>query len=436
MTTKSNNPKAPRDCKETQPSTKGVVAVSHRLKALSLMPLHALAEGRNQTIPSLLCDLTGLSKARISKGNLDAVRPSTKAKINLHLEELLQVQFKDDPEGLDELMSKVATSPVTSSGEVAPLAGWVHQLEFLPWIPLPATKAVALTVDELLEALLACCREDDLPNFKTVLLTHFKRHGLAVCADGQIAMDPVPETELAALQAMANWEHADQWTRNLVDYLYWDLISSLDAEWNSHYFAGRQTMSLFPLVMVRPQEGLLETMRVSSRKNIYLKPVRRLLQFLYALAFYFRYKRWPARAPTPKTLAEILYRPGSLELADESLISNYFDGSTKLTLDLVQEHWWQLMDHFMPMRVNSKRANPPLPLIMLALQWQTLLVQDKGRSFLMPDMKSYETLWRNRREQWQALQIRPMEGSHNTSRALGEPIQWPAWSLNQSSAVL
>ena len=101
------------------------------------MPLHALAEGRNQTIPSLLCDLTGLSKARISKGNLDAVRPSTKAKINLHLEELLQVQFKDDPEGLDELMSKVATSPVTSSGEVAPLAGWVHQLEFLPWIPLP-----------------------------------------------------------------------------------------------------------------------------------------------------------------------------------------------------------------------------------------------------------------------------------------------------------
>ena len=327
MTTKSNNPKAPRDCKETQPSTKGVVAVSHRLKALSLMPLHALAEGRNQTIPSLLCDLTGLSKARISKGNLDAVRPSTKAKINLHLEELLQVQFKDDPEGLDELMSKVATSPVTSSGEVAPLAGWVHQLEFLPWIPLPATKAVALTVDELLEALLACCREDDLPNFKTVLLTHFKRHGLAVCADGQIAMDPVPETELAALQAMANWEHADQWTRNLVDYLYWDLISSLDAEWNSHYFAGRQTMSLFPLVMVRPQEGLLETMRVSSRKIIYLKPVRRLLQFLYALAFYFRYKRWPARAPTPKTLAEILYRPGSLELADESLISNYFDGS-------------------------------------------------------------------------------------------------------------
>ena len=195
-------------------------------------------------------------------------------------------------------------------------------------------------------------------------------------------------------------------------------------------------MSLFPLVMVRPQEGLLETMRVSSRKNIYLKPVRRLLQFLYALAFYFRYKRWPARAPTPKTLAEILYRPGSLELADESLISNYFDGSTKLTLDLVQEHWWQLMDHFMPMRVNSKRANPPLPLIMLALQWQTLLVQDKGRSFLMPDMKSYETLWRNRREQWEALQIQPMEGSHNTSRALGEPIQWPAWSLNQSSAVL
>ena len=210
------------------------------------MPLHALAEGRNQTIPSLLCDLTGLSKARISKGNLDAVRPSTKAKINLHLEELLQVQFKDDPEGLDELMSKVATSPVTSSGEVAPLAGWVHQLEFLPWIPLPATKAVALTVDELLEALLACCREDDLPNFKTVLLTHFKRHGLAVCADGQIAMDPVPETELAALQAMANWESLDEWwevglglsipTNNFAGKVV--VVYDKDGEWTFGYSVG------------------------------------------------------------------------------------------------------------------------------------------------------------------------------------------------------
>lgn len=39
----------------------------------------------------------------------------------------------------------------------------------------------------------------------------------------------------------------------------------------------------------------------------------------------------------------------------------------------------------MPTRLASERPNAPLPMIMLALQWQGLLVQDKGRSFLMPD---------------------------------------------------
>lgn len=55
--------------KNAQPLAQGVVSVARRLQALSLMPLHALAEGRNQSIPSLLHDMTGLSKARISQGN-------------------------------------------------------------------------------------------------------------------------------------------------------------------------------------------------------------------------------------------------------------------------------------------------------------------------------------------------------------------------------
>ena len=339
MNTESSKPKAPQTCKKAQPPPKGVVAVERTLQALSLMPLHALAEGRNQSIPSLLHYMTGLSKARISQGNLNAIRPSTQVKVERHWEKLLQEQLKDDPEGLQYLRSKIAAAPETRSGEHAPLAGWVYQLEFLPWIPLPITKGVALTIDELLEALLTCCHDDDFRGFKCVLLAHFEHHGLPVRAIGQMASEPALENQLSTLHAIADWEQSDNWTRQLAEHLYWDLISSLDAEWNSHYFAGRQTKPLFPLVMARPQEGLLESMKAASRKNIFFKPVRRLFEFLYALAFYFRYKRWPPNAPKPKTLAGILYRPGSQELADESLISNYFDGTTKVTLDLVLEHW-------------------------------------------------------------------------------------------------
>ena len=410
------------------------MAVTRRLQALSLMPLHGLAEGRNQSIPSLLHEVTGLSKARISKGNLDAIRPSTQAKVDRHLEELLQEQFKGDPEGLQSFRSKIAAAPATRSGEQAPLAGWVHQIEFQPWIPLPITKGVALTIDELLEALLTCCRDDDLRGFKSVLLAHFGRHEQAVHAIRLMVGEPAPENELETLQAIADWEQAHNWTRNLLEQLYWDLISSLDAEWNSHYFAGRQTKPLFPLVKVRPQEGLLESMKVKSRRNIFFKPVRRLLEFLYALTFYFRYKRWPTKAPTPKTLAEILYRPGSRELAEECLISNYFDGTTNVTLDLVLEHWEQLVQHFMPARLESERPNAPLPMIMLALQWQNLLVQDKGRSFLMPDMKRYEAIWSLRRGQWADLQAQQDAGFPKAGQPAWEAIDWPEWSFSQSSS--
>ena len=428
MTTENHKPKTPRKRKETQPPAQGVAAVAQRLQALSLMPLHNLAEGRQQTIPSLLHKITGLSKARISKGNLDAIRPSTEAKIARHFEQMLVQQHKGSPEELDALQTKIATAPTTLSGEPAHLAGWVHMLEFLPWIQLPVTKAVALTIDELLKALLTYCRNDDMPGFKRALLAHFEHHGLSVRAFGQTAAEPVTESELTALQAIADWEQADNWTRNMAEDLYLDLIISLDAEWNSHYFDGRQNMPLFPLVMVRPQEGLLYTMKVASRKNIFFKPVRRLLEFLYALAFYFRRRRWPSSAPTPRKLAKSLYRPGSKEGAEASLISNYFDGSTKLTLDLVLECWEQLLQDF---GLDSQRHNPPLPLIMLALQWQTLLMQDKGRSFVVLDMKKYETLWHHRRRQWEARQeLCP----NKTGQLMREPIDWPAWSVNQSSS--
>jgi len=431
MTAETQKSKTTRPRKKAKPPAEGFEAVARSLQALSLLPLHALAEGRNQSIPSLLHDLTGLSKARISQGNLDAVRPSTRTKIDRHLERMLQEQFKGNPEELDDLRANIATAPATLSGAPAPLAAWIHQLEFLPWIPLPITKAVALTIDEFLEELLTCCRNDDLQGFKSHLLAHFEHHGLSVRSAGEMAAEPAPEEDLMALQAIADWDQAAAWMPNLVEHLYWDLISSLDAEWNSHYFAGRQTMPLFPLVMVRPQEGLLETMKVASRKNIYFKPVRRLLEFLYALAYYFRKKQWPSRAPTPKELAEILYRPGSDEVAEESLISNYYDGTTKLTQDLVLEHWVQLTEHFLSARIGSERPNPPLPMIMLALQWQTLLVRDKGRSIFIPDMKMYEKLWTHRRKQWRSLQEL---GANGTGQPMRETINWPVWALNQSSS--
>ena len=433
MMAATREPRVSKTRKGTKQSAQGAAAVAHVLNAFALLPIHALAEGRNQSIPSLLHDLTGLSKARISQGNLDDLRPSTQNRIHEHQRRWLEAELAD-PQALSRAQQSMATAPRIRSGGYAPWAGWMHQFEFLPEMTLPISKAVGLAVDELFDLLLAACRDDDPAKFKQVLLRHIEHHGAAVrVGDGPVAK-PAAESDLAELRALESWQQTTSFTNKLVEGLYLDLVSTLDAEWSSHYFSGRQSGPLFPLVMVRPQNGLLEGKRPSSRKNLFLRPSRRLLEFLYALVVYIRYRKWPDRPPSPMMLADIFYRPGEDELLDKSVVSSYFDGSTKLTVDLVFAYWVQLYQHFMPERKEEQRVNPPLPMIVLALQWQTLLVRDNGRSFLLLDLDDYHLRWRHRRQQWEAHQTELKSSVPKAGHQERELIEWPAWMLNQSSS--
>jgi hypothetical protein len=434
MTSEAQRSKTAGPSKEAQPKVPGLEAVVKVLNALVLLPLHAFAEGRNQSIPSLLHDLTGLSKSRISKGNLDALRPSTQLKIHRHQERLISEHLKDDKQAQEIARLHVAAAPLTKTGSPAPLAGWMHLLDVAPDLKLPVSKAVGLSLDELIERLLEACRRDDLAGFRRILSAHAENHGHAVRVGDAPLVEPATPEELVQLHALGNWDEAADVTKRWVGYFYFDLITTLDAEWSSQYFGGRQTLPLFPLVMVRPQPGLIESGKVSSRKNVYFRPSRRLLEFLYALVFLVRYKRWPSTAPSPRELADILYKPGNTELDGPELVYNYFDGSTKLTLDLVCDHWLQLFHHFMPERVDGEMVRVPLPLVMLALQWQALLIQDKGKSFFVLDLKKYDTLWRHRRQQWDAEQTERDRAAPQAGHTKGEPIVWPAWMLSQSSS--
>lgn len=422
-------------CKEsmlTVKVTRDQSDVMLALNAFALLPLHSVAEGRRQSIPSLLCDMTGLSKARISKGNLDDMRPSTMSRVQDHQQVWLAQQVAD-PAAFARVNSKIATAPRTQSGKHANWASWIHVLESSPEISLPISKMVGLAVDELLEQLMAACCADELVKFKQVLLKHVEHHGAAVRIADESAMEPATVADLLELQSIGNWKEANSFTRKLLDHLYLDMISCLDAEWSDGYFCCRQSLPLFPLVMVRPQNGLLERGQPFSRKNIFFKPVRQLLEFLYALVFYVRYRKWPASPPSPKTLADILYRPGSDELLDSSVVSSYFDGSTTLTVDLAYDHWFQLFQHFMPERKEGGRIIPPLPMIVLALQWQTLLVRDKGKSFLLLDQEKYDVLWRHRRQQLAVHQESRSINKLSTHR-VEERIEWPSWMRYQSSS--
>lgn len=399
--------------------------VAHLLSAFHLLPLSTTAEGAGKRPLSVLRDWTGLSKAKLTSGQLDNLRPSTHARIRKHQEGVLAQQFKHDSDGLAFAQRRIETVPKTSSRKQALLASWIHFQEDPPTMTLPMSKKVALELDRLMEALLSASDDDDLLGFKSLVLRHFEQHGLAVCIDSQSISLQAPPDLHASWRALESWEQAEGLVPGIVEHAYWDLISTLDAEWSSQYFAGRQREPLFPLVMVRPQEGLLQGVPITSPRNIIYRPSRRLLEFLYALVFYIRDKAWPQEPPSPKELGDALREPASL-------VSSHFDGSSKLRMSLVNHYWDELYAHFLPDTAPDRRAPPPTPLIALALYWQRVLLPDDGiksKTFIVPDLDSYRDRWAYRRRQWAAAET-ARESCAPTARGHSSdtPIEWPAWT--------
>lgn len=376
----------------------------------------------------MLKEMTGQDPARLAKAK---VREKTFLAMRERQQRWLEEQFKDSEEGLARLREHMASSPKTCSGAQATWAGWIHQLEQPPALQLPISKAVGLVVDELVASLRHHCLADDIAAYRQTWLDHFKRHGLVIRTGDEEALKVMehdnPDWE--KLQSMTSWAIATQLTRKLVDGLYLDLVSALDMEWGAWYFGSMQPIPLFPLVMVKVNEGLLKGEKPKSRKNLIRQPQRRLLEFMHAIMEYRFRGKWHKKEPLPGAVAR------SLELSSVD-VSNYFDGTRRLTYKKIDNYWRQLIRHFSHKTTALEpMPAPPMPMVALALHWQTVLVLNNGKekSVLLMDLDSYNERWKLRRQRWESEHKDLVErtASHPTNK-LGE---WPAWLLDQSSSV-
>jgi hypothetical protein len=407
-------------------------AVSETIGTIAAIRLLAVAAGRNQSVASLLREMTGLSKGRIAEGNFDALSESTKRRVEQHaLNRLAALCSAPDSEPLEEVIAWRNSSPRTSSGAFGWWAGWIHEFEWSP-AKLPISKAVALCADELMERLIADCKADDFIAFKQTWRNHLEYHGDAVRVGGEPAVMPVDRDQLDMLATISSWEEARTFSIKRLDALYFDLVATVDAEWGSQYFRGWKHLPMCPLVMVRPQDGLMETGLAASRRNVFFRPARRLIELLFALTFFKRYRRWPTKAPTPKDLAIKLDDPSKTEAKDAvtaRVVSNHFDGTRKLTQDLTFEYWDRLQRYYFPNEAPRERLLPPIPVIVFALHWEEIMVpkEDQGKSFLHVDAEAYGAHWAHRRRQWLAKQEGGEVGHLQADQTKAEPLVWPAW---------
>lgn len=393
---------------------KEALEVARALFAFSLMPLDGCAKVDGKALRKVLQEMTGLSPATIAKGELDSLGPSAKKKVAIHQMDWLKEQAGDSQDKLTAIQRRIATVPNRASGGPAPWAGWVHMFEHLPELPLPRSKQVALVVDELIEALARAQKAGDVIAYRQVLLDHFERYGNPIRLVGE-ALEPL-KGDTSELTGLNNWKDAGILTGKLIDNLYLDMLTALDVEWCGLAFGEVQVPPLFPLVMAKVKDGLELGVVPESKKNLFIRPTRRLLVFMHALLHKrYRYK-WPTREASPKDLARAL----GLDASD---LSNYFDGTRKLTLKKASNYWVELCTDLSKGKALLQEMPPlPEPLIWLAIYWQQILVKDKERSIILLDTKTYLAFWQRRHVLWM-------------DQPKAKAIEWPSWLTGQSSSL-
>jgi hypothetical protein len=394
-------------------TNKDSAKLAQAIEAFALMPLHGHAEVNGKALRTFLHEATGLSSARIAKGKLDSLRPSTQRKIAAHQAQWLKVQAGESSERLVSMQASIATTPKTTSGGIGQWAGWVHGFEQMPELPLTRSKQVALVVDELIEALMNTCLADNLAAYRQELLNHFQQHGSPIRLEGE-PLAP-PESDTREVKGLSNWQEARVLTSQLFDNLYLDMLTALDVEWGNLVFGGEKVPPLFTLVMPKAKDELELGVVPASKKNVFIHPTRRLLVFMHSMLHRHYRRKWPAKAASPKVLASAL----GLVASD---LSNYFDGSRKLTYHKGFNYWKALCKHFSKGQARlQEMPSLPEPLIWLALYWQQILVKNKERSIILLDTDTYLAFWQRRHDLW-------------LGQSKGSAVEWPSWLTGQSSS--
>lgn len=400
--------------------------VCQALENFACIPLLVLADGEAKSLRRYLQDLTGLSAARIAQGNLDALRPSRQAEVERHVLNSPQRLSNEEDRHLATKRTALLlhTAPKTSSGLNPLWASWIHGLDDPNAPQLKRSLQVALTVDELMESLVGACREDRWQQFRDALLNHLLHHGWSIRLEGEPRGESLSDDELPVVSQMQHWEDAFPVVQRMVEMHYLELISALDVQWGDAFFGRFRSMSLFPLVMARVRDDLLlgrsEPGAKINMRNWVSRPVRRLLEFMYAVVHWHYRKKWPPRAPTPKELA------GKLDCGPED-VNNLFDGTRNLTVDGASKYWEALFMNFSRGTVRSDQIpDMPLPMVSLALHWQRRLVQGKDsageRSVFLLDLESYRRKWQMRHQQWMGQRA-------------NDAVDWPGWLTNQSASL-
>ena len=389
--------------------------VKHLLDVLNQLPIIKLAKILGKSERSFLSEITGLSLARIAKGSLDNLRPSTARRIETCALAWGRLKAKEKGWTEEDFSAYIASNPKMKNGEVASWANFIYSLQSTDGLLLPLTISYALEIDELIFSLSKAFNANDCKNFSQLILkAAFSEHEKNfVCLSATYAEK---EILIDSWHSAADWDAIASLLPELSDNILISLYAALDVEWSRQYLKLIMPMPVFLWIAPRVHENLDLTSGTNIKRNLIYRPVRRLLELSYALVHWHYRKRWPA---TPAGRSAIGL---AIDLSDAE-VGNYFDGTRKLTIGAYQSYWINLCRHFRPSCQTSDMPMCPSVLGVVAIIWQWLMIKttekSKFKSAHLLDEDDYKRQWQGHRNNW-------------PDQAPSSDVAWPDWLLNQS----
>lgn len=366
-------------------------------------PLVLIQLSEGKAARPFLADVFGLSQSRLRPNRAQQWRPSTLRKAVAASEAWRVKRAISADWTVDEIEADGRSAPSALAGEPRPFANFVHGLEGVDKkSPLPLTKAFAEDVDRLLGQLAASYEARDLDSFKKLILE---------CDwGGPASPDAIDASD--AIRHAADWSTLTKASSGIADEILVCFLAALDVEHGATYFQRFRQRPLFPLVLprVNPSVDLSAATVTIPKRNFIRRPARRLLELMYAMAFYVRHRRWPAKPVSRRNLAQ------AIDL-DERHVGNLYDGTRRLTWRL-----YETISQRLFFSVGRKGPfNLPTPLFIAALLWGEALIatdaKGKVKRVVVLDERNYLRYWQWHRARWASQLPQGTEG-------------WPDWLDN------
>lgn len=360
-----------------------------QIKGLRALPLVLTSRITGKSIPVLMSEITGLSLSRLRKSDLRALRPTTEQQAVSRAYQAKVKQWISLRWDKEEAENWVKNLPPTTVEADTSMTQWVYSFS----TPngdnyLPNAIDMAGRIDRLLGAAETAMQGQDLAALNDAF-------GELDCFRSALPFD--------------DWEDLDRRWPKTLDAVMLLLFAAIDVDFCFTYFQGHfqaQPLMSYLFPEEQPHRALTGSRGTCRRKCVH-RPIRKLLEFVHALAYYRKRGKWPS---SPASRAEIALMTGYLATD----LGNFYDGSKKLRTSAFCEIWWSL--------TPARDVAVPFPMYMVAAYFQMIFEFTQIADF-SPYIERYEEAWEF------------CKNSATPPLDFGEAA-WPPWMIREGAIWL